>query len=102
MPARHEDRRLRSGVREHAAAAHDDAVFRDTVALAGRLGLGQVNLFSGCPGDGPSAVRPNWVTCAWPPDYLETLDWQWNEVVIPYWREAGSYAADHGVRLAFE
>jgi sugar phosphate isomerase/epimerase len=83
-------------------AAHDDAVFRDTVALAGRLGLGQVNLFSGCPGDGPSAVRPNWVTCAWPPDYLETLDWQWNEVVIPYWREAGSYAADHGVRLAFE
>jgi sugar phosphate isomerase/epimerase len=85
-----------------AVAAHDDAVFRDTVKLAGRLGLGQVNLFSGCPGDGPAAVRPNWVTCAWPPDYLETLDWQWNEVVIPYWREAGSFASDHGVRLAFE
>jgi sugar phosphate isomerase/epimerase len=85
-----------------AVAAHDDAVFRDTVKLAGRLGLGQVNLFSGCPGDGPTAVRPNWVTCAWPPDYLETLDWQWNEVVIPYWREAGSFASDHGVRLAFE
>jgi len=85
-----------------AVAAHDDAVFRDTVKLAGRLHLGQVNLFSGCPGDGPSAVRPNWVTCAWPPDYLETLEWQWNEVVIPYWREAGSFASDHGVRLAFE
>jgi sugar phosphate isomerase/epimerase len=87
---------------DSAVATHDDAVFRDTVKLAGRLGLGQVNLFSGCPGDSPSAVRPNWVTCAWPPDYLETLDWQWNEVVIPYWREAGSYASDHGVRLAFE
>ncbi len=85
-----------------AVAAHDDAVFRDTVKLAGRLGLAQVNLFSGCPGDGPTAVRPNWVTCAWPPDYLETLDWQWNEVVIPYWREAGTFASDHGVRLAFE
>jgi sugar phosphate isomerase/epimerase len=87
---------------DRAVAAHDDAIFRDTVKLAARLGIRQVNLFSGCPGDGPSAIRPNWVTCAWPPDYLETLEWQWNEVVIPYWREAGSFAADNGVRLAFE
>lgn len=83
-------------------AQHDDAVFRDTVRLAGELGVGVVNLFSGCPGDGPNATRPNWVTCAWPPDYAETLAWQWDEVVIPYWSEAGRFAADHGVRLGFE
>jgi sugar phosphate isomerase/epimerase len=83
-------------------ATRDDAVFRDTVRLAGELGVGVVNLFSGCPGDGPNATRPNWVTCAWPPDFIEIVDWQWNEVVIPYWSEAGRFAADHGVRLGFE
>jgi sugar phosphate isomerase/epimerase len=83
-------------------ARHDDAVFRDTVRLAERLNVTVVNLFSGCPGDGPDATHPNWVTCAWPPDYAEVVDWQWNEVVIPYWREAGAFAESHGVRLGFE
>jgi sugar phosphate isomerase/epimerase len=42
------------------------------------------------------------VTCAWPPDFVDTLNWQWNEKVIPYWREAGTFAAQLGVKLAFE
>jgi sugar phosphate isomerase/epimerase len=83
-------------------AAHDDAVFRDTVRLANELGVGVVNVFSGCPGDGPNATRPNWVTCAWPPDFGEIVAWQWQEVVIPYWSEAGRFADEHGVRLGFE
>jgi sugar phosphate isomerase/epimerase len=85
-----------------ARAARDDAVFRDTVRLAGQLGVPAVNVFSGCPGDGPSATRPNWVTTAWPTEFADLLAWQWEKVVIPYWREAASFAADHGVRLAFE
>jgi sugar phosphate isomerase/epimerase len=83
-------------------AARDDAVFRDTVKLAAALGLERINLFSGCPGEGPGARQPNWVTCAWPPEFGEIVRWQWDEVVIPYWREAGAFAADHGVRLGFE
>lgn len=83
-------------------ARHDDEVFRDTVRLAELLGVGVVNVFSGCPGDGPDARHPNWVTCAWPPDYAEISAWQWNEVVIPYWQEAGGFADSHGVRLGFE
>ena len=27
-----------------------------------------------------SSQLPNWVTCAWPPDYLAILDWQWQRV----------------------
>ncbi|HXG40813.1 MAG TPA: sugar phosphate isomerase/epimerase [Candidatus Limnocylindrales bacterium] len=87
---------------DRARAARDDAVFRDTVRLASALGVGVVNLFSGCPGDGPDARQPNWVTCAWPPEYGEIVRWQWEAVVVPYWREAGRFAAEHGVRLAFE
>ena len=83
-------------------AAHDDQVYRDTVRLAERLGVGVVNVFSGCPGDGPEAIRPNWVTTPWPTEFSDLLQWQWDEVVLPYWREAGAYAVDHGVKLAFE
>ena len=83
-------------------AERDDRVFRDTVRLAQRLGVGVVNVFSGNPGDGPGAARPNWVTCTWPPEYGDILRWQWDEVVLPYWREAGAFAASHGIRLAFE
>jgi sugar phosphate isomerase/epimerase len=83
-------------------AAQDDAVFRDTVRLAEAIGVDRINLFSGCPGDGPGARQPNWVTCAWPPEYGEIVAWQWESVVIPYWREAGSFANDLGVKLGFE
>jgi sugar phosphate isomerase/epimerase len=83
-------------------ARRDDQVVRDTVRLAERLGVGVVNLFSGCPGDGPGARQPNWVTCPWPPEYSEIVAWQWDAVVLPYWREAGAFAAEHGVRLGFE
>ncbi len=64
--------------------------------------VGVVNLFSGCPGDSETGKFPNWVTCAWPPEYLQVLEWQWNEKVIPYWQEAGPFAANAGVKLAFE
>jgi len=85
-----------------AIAAADDAAFRNTVHLAQALGVGTVITFSGCPGDSEGAKRPNWVTCPWPPDFQETLDWQWRERVVPYWREAGAFAQAHRVRVAIE
>ena len=30
------------------------------------------------------------------------LDYQWNEVAIPYWKELAAFARDNGVRLAVE
>ncbi len=58
--------------------------------------------FSGCPGDSPNATAPNWITCPWPPDFRRVLDWQWNEVVAPFWIEHARFAADHGVKIAVE
>jgi sugar phosphate isomerase/epimerase len=85
-----------------ATAKEYDRVYRDTVRLASEMEVPVVNLFSGCPGDSDQSKYPNWVTCAWPPDYETILKWQWEEKVIPYWQEAGRFAADHGVKLAFE
>ena len=83
-------------------ARRHDETYRKTVRLAHELGIPVVCVFSGCPGGGPEDRRPNWITCPWPPDFTDALNWQWQEVVIPYWQEAGAFAQQHGVRLAFE
>jgi sugar phosphate isomerase/epimerase len=82
--------------REVAGAHH--AVWRRTLELAEVLEVDVVNTFSGCPGDGPDARAPNWVTCPWPPEFAEVLEWQWNESLIPYWTRENEEAARRGVR----
>jgi sugar phosphate isomerase/epimerase len=79
-----------------------DAVFRKTVCLAKRLDVPVVVTFSGCPGDSDDAKYPNWVTTPWPPEFLDVLEWQWEKKAILYWREAGRFAAEHGVKVALE
>jgi sugar phosphate isomerase/epimerase len=83
-------------------AKQDRDVSRKTILLAEKLGVPVVIDFSGCPGDSPRATAPNWVTCPWPPEYRTVLDWQWNEVVAPYWIEHAKFANDRGVKLAIE
>jgi sugar phosphate isomerase/epimerase len=85
---------------EIASAAHE--TWRKTVRLAALLEVPVVIGFSGCPGDHPGATKPNWVTCAWPTDFLEVLEWQWSERVIPYWLEEAAFAEQHGVKVALE
>ena len=86
--------------KKFAKANHD--VHRKTVELAQKLGVERVINFSGCPGDSPTAKYPNWVTCPWPTDFSEILKWQWEEVVIPYWKKEAKFAKDHGVKVCFE
>jgi sugar phosphate isomerase/epimerase len=33
---------------------------------------------------------------------MDTLQWQWDQRLIPYWKEQAKIAADHGVTLCFE
>jgi len=87
---------------DKAFAKANHEVHRKTVQLAGQLGIGVVINFSGCPGDSPSSTKPNWVTCPWPPDYSEILEWQWKKCVIPYWKEEAKFAESYGIKIAFE
>lgn len=87
--------------KKFAKESHD--VWRKTVLLAERLSVPVVNGFSGCPGDYEGAKNPNWVTCSWPREYADVLNWQWNEVVIPYWKEEAKFAKLHGInQIALE
>ncbi|HLI49191.1 MAG TPA: sugar phosphate isomerase/epimerase [Chthonomonas sp.] len=83
------------------AQDHHNA-FRNAVLLAEKLGVGVVNGFSGCPAGGPDDKNPNWVTCAWPDEYRDILDYQWNKVAIPYWKEQNAFLKQHNVKYAIE
>jgi Sugar phosphate isomerases/epimerases len=77
--------------------------FNKAILLAERLNVPVVNTFSGCPGGSPEDKMPNWVTCSWPEDYMKVLEYQWNEVIIPYWKKKVAFAKEHGVnKIAFE
>ncbi|PKM63326.1 MAG: xylose isomerase [Firmicutes bacterium HGW-Firmicutes-21] len=79
------------------------ADFRNAVLLAEKLGINKIVGFSGCPGDSDGAKYPNWVTCPWPEDFTTIYNYQWNEVLIPYWKEESEFCRSHGVtKLAFE
>jgi len=87
--------------KEIAQAHHQ--VFEKTVRLAAELEVRVICLFSGCPGGSAEDQTPNWVTYPWPPDYAKILDWQWKEVLIPYWKKAAEIAKNYGVtKLALE
>ena len=79
---------------------HED--FENTVLLAEKLGVKTVVTFSGCPGGSPEDKTPNWVTCPWPDDYTAIVKYQWEEVLIPYWKKEAEFCKAHGVKVAFE
>jgi sugar phosphate isomerase/epimerase len=71
-------------------------VTRTTIALASLMGVERVVMMSGCPG-GPGDANANWVTTSWPPETQTILRYQWEEVLIPYWRELVAYSRGLGV-----
>ncbi|HHW49833.1 MAG TPA: sugar phosphate isomerase/epimerase [Clostridiaceae bacterium] len=84
-------------------AAIHNAGFEKSVLLAEKLGVDTINLLSGTPAGGPDDKVPNFITGPWPDDFAKAYEYQWNEVLIPYWTKAAKFAADHGVtKLAIE
>ncbi|WP_096187894.1 sugar phosphate isomerase/epimerase family protein [Evansella halocellulosilytica] len=86
---------------KHIAEAAD-LLFEKTVRLANKLNVPVVNTFSGCPGDHENAKYPNWPVSPWPNDFQEMLKWQWEEKVIPYWKEKAAFADKLNVKIGLE
>jgi sugar phosphate isomerase/epimerase len=72
---------------------------RDTIKLAGKIGVERVITFAGCPGGSEKDTTPNWITCPWPDYFSEASKWQWEEKLIPTWKEEVEFARKNGVKM---
>lgn len=72
-------------------------VVEKTFRLAGLLGVRHIVMMSGCPGGSPTDTTPNWIVTSWPPSTTQILNWQWEEVLIPYWKETVKLAGASGI-----
>jgi sugar phosphate isomerase/epimerase len=94
-----------SGFNTHANHVHPKKELGDrytkdlehTIRLAEAFGLNHITTFSGCPGESPRGEYPNFVVSPYPDDYFEVYEYQWNEVLIPYWTRMARFAIEHGV-----
>jgi sugar phosphate isomerase/epimerase len=78
------------------------ADLRQAIDVAALLGVKRVVAMSGLPGAEPGARYPSWVVNPWDSQYLDVLDYQWKEVVIPFWRDIQARAADQDVKVCIE
>lgn len=76
---------------------------RDTIRIAGDLGIKTVCTMSGLPAGRPGDQMPNWVVSSWPPETADILRYQWEDVLLPFWTEIVALAGQSGVeRIALE
>lgn len=71
----------------------------ETVELAGKLGVRKIVMMSGCPAGAPGDQTPNWITStiSWPDYMAPALQYQWEEVAIPWWKKFVAHCQAHGV-----
>ena len=87
----------------HPEDATQDACLKDTILVAGEMGITTVCTMSGLPAGNATDTMPNWVVSSWPPETQAILEYQWEDVLLPYWTEVVALAATHGVeRIALE
>ncbi len=72
------------------------------IKLAQMIGVKVINTFAGCPGAGPDAKYPNWITSPWPTYFGDGMKWQWEKRALPFWKEMPKKAKKAGVKFGFE
>ncbi|MBC2642578.1 MULTISPECIES: sugar phosphate isomerase/epimerase [unclassified Rhodococcus (in: high G+C Gram-positive bacteria)] len=75
---------------------------RNAIRVAGLLGVDRVVAMSGLPAAHPGGQWPAWHVNTWDSGYLDSLDYQWDEVAVPFWKEIDALARENGVKVAIE
>lgn len=76
---------------------------KDTIRIAGEMGIKTVCTMSGLPAGTPTDTMPNWVVSSWPPETQAILRYQWEDKLLPFWTEIAALAQSCGVeRIALE
>ena len=76
---------------------------KNTVRVAGEMGIKTVCTMSGLPAGNATDTMPNWVVSSWPPETQTILKYQWEEKLLPFWTGIVALAKQSGVeRIALE
>lgn len=76
---------------------------RDTIRVAGEMGIKTICTMSGLPARSAQDTMPNWVVSSWPPETQEILQFQWEERLLPFWTDIATLAKESGIeRIALE
>lgn len=75
---------------------------RRAIRLAAMLGVSRVVTMSGLPAAHPGGRWPAWHVNPWDSGYLDSLDYQWDDVAVPFWRDIDALARDHDVKVCIE
>ncbi|MDE3775193.1 sugar phosphate isomerase/epimerase [Sinorhizobium meliloti] len=87
----------------HPTQPEQGECLKDTIRIAGEMGIKTVCTMSGLPAGRNGDLMPNWVVSSWPPETQEILRYQWEEKLLPFWTEIVVLAKDCGVeRIALE
>jgi sugar phosphate isomerase/epimerase len=75
---------------------------RRAITIAGLLGVKRVVAMSGLPAAHEGGRAASWVVNPWDSQFLDMLDYQWQEVVIPFWKDIEARARDADVKVCIE
>jgi len=89
-------------VPDKQVAAQFSSQFRQACALMEKLGVTRMALVAGLPEGAEGDRLPTWIVNTDLPMFRDALEWQWQERLLPFWKEHGKIASDHGVTLCFE
>jgi sugar phosphate isomerase/epimerase len=87
---------------DRAVGPEDAEDLRKAIKVAALLGVDRVVAMSGLPAPHPGGRWPAWHVNTWDSGYLDSLDYQWDDVAVPFWKDIDALARDHGVKVAIE
>ncbi|MFD1429201.1 sugar phosphate isomerase/epimerase family protein [Lacticaseibacillus mingshuiensis] len=85
-----------------AVAAEADRTLHNAIRLAELMHVPVVNEFSGVSGGNETDTSINWPTIAWPTEYSDSYQFQWEKRLVPYWRRINDEAGAAGVKIGIE
>jgi sugar phosphate isomerase/epimerase len=75
---------------------------RRAIKIAAMIGVRRVVTMSGLPAAHPGGRWPAWHVNPWDSGYLDSLEYQWDDIAVPFWREIDAMARDHDVKVCIE
>jgi sugar phosphate isomerase/epimerase len=85
-----------------AVGPEDADDLRRAIRVAALLGVHRVVTMSGLPAAHSGGQWPAWHVNTWDSGYLDSQDYQWDEIAVPFWREIDALARDHDVKVCIE